>query len=108
MTATDAVPGTLPGALPDTAKSGIPGADPGLEQTAQRLVEEKEREARMRDPGGRLGKAVTVVAVVWSLFQLLAGSVLTLDALTLRSVHIMFMMILAFTLYPLCRGKARP
>lgn len=84
------------------ALAGVPAAeiDPALEDKAQRLVAEKESEARTRHLRGNWNHAASVVAVSWSLFQMYVTTFSSMDAMTLRSLHIMFMLALAFCLYP--------
>jgi TRAP transporter 4TM/12TM fusion protein len=84
-----------------------------LEREAQRLVEEKENEARVRRMSVPWEKAVSFLAVVWSLFQLYVTIFPALDALRLRAVHVMFMLTLAFLMYPVFKrqrqgGLSRP
>jgi TRAP transporter 4TM/12TM fusion protein len=88
----------------DCARQDCDQDDPQL--AATRLIEEKESEARVRTLSPPWEKALTVLAVVWALFQLYCTVVPTLDALRLRAWHIMFMMCLAFFMYPF-RSSAR-
>ena len=60
------------------------------------LIEEKERESRTRRLTGPMGRLLSVVLVCFSLFQLYATVSGTLDAMTLRSVHILFLLSCAF------------
>ena len=74
---------------------------------AQALVEEKESEARVRHYGPAWNKAVTAIAVVWALFQLYVNTFGGLDTINLRAWHILFMMVLAFLMYPATRFEKR-
>ncbi len=82
-------------------------ADAALEREAQRLVESRESESRTRQYTGPWSRIITVIAVVWSLFQLYATTFGGLDALRLRAWHIMFMLVLAFLLFPGLRREKR-
>ncbi len=81
--------------------------DQSLEKKAQELVESKEREARTRYYSGAMALIISTVAVCWAIFQLYATSFPFLDALSLRSFHIMFMLVLAFLLFPAFEREKR-
>ncbi len=76
---------------------------------AQALVEEKDSESRLRQykPAGLISRALSVILVCFSLFQLYASTFGTLDAMKLRSYHIIFLLVLAFLLYPAYRREKR-
>ena len=76
-------------------------------QAAQALVEEKESEARVRHFGSVWTKIITSIAVIWALFQLYVNTFGGMDTMTLRAWHILFMMTLAFLMYPSCRFEKR-
>jgi len=71
------------------------------------LIEEKDSEQRVRTNLGKLGKFVTVLAVVWSIFQLYATSLGVFDAIKLRTWHILFLLTMAFLLYPASKKENR-
>ena len=82
-----------------------------LREKAQRLVQDKESEARGRGLTPAWDKALTCAAVIWSLFQLCTAVLPVLDAMRLRAWHIMFMLVLAFIIYPCSRrsrGRSAP
>lgn len=84
---------------PDTRK---------LEQEAIALVEEKEAEARMRSYGASFWtKIISGLALLFSLFQMYASTFSPFDAITLRSWHIIFLLVLSFLLYPAWKGEKR-
>ncbi len=70
---------------------------------AQEILKKFERK---REYGGAAGKAVTVIAVVTSLYHLLYAYIHPFFALDHRALHWMFMSILAFALYPLSRKRS--
>ena len=82
-------------------------ADLNIEDKAQKLVEDKESESRVRHLAGFWNAAVTVLAVSWALFQMYVNTFPVLDAMKLRAWHIMFMLVLAFLMYPAWRGEGR-
>jgi len=69
-------------------------------ERVQVLIEEKERETRTRIFTGLFAKFVSTLLVFFSLFQLTASVVGTLDAMSLRSCHIIFLLVLSCILYP--------
>ena len=74
---------------------------------AQQLVEEKEADSRTRVFTGNMDKALTVVLLIWSLFQIWANTFGTLGAVKLRAMHIIFLLPLAFMLYPTDKKERR-
>ncbi len=74
---------------------------------AQTLVEEKDSESRTRMFSGPWTNIVSALALAFSLFQLAASTFWTLDAITLRAVHILFLLTLSFLLYPALRREQR-
>ncbi|MDR3073982.1 MAG: TRAP transporter permease [Deltaproteobacteria bacterium] len=64
------------------------------------LVEEKESELRVRKFGPRWTLAVSAIAVFWALFQLYATTFSVFDAVRLRVLHILFLLLLSFLIYP--------
>ncbi len=78
-----------------------------LDAKAQKLMEDKDSESRTRVFVGAMAKAFSVVLVVWSVFQIWANTFGTLGAVKLRTAHIMFLLPLAFTLYPSYKKERR-
>lgn len=78
-----------------------------LENQAQKILEEKDAEARTRSFAGAWAIVVSIVAVVFALYQLSIATWLVLDAMTLRAWHIIFLLTLAFLLYPALRKGRR-
>ncbi|MCC8193108.1 MAG: TRAP transporter permease [Deltaproteobacteria bacterium] len=71
------------------------------------LVEEKDSELRVRRFGPGWTRVITVIAVIWALFQMYATTFSVLDAIRLRTVHILFLLVLSFLLYPAWRMEKR-
>lgn len=83
------------------ADTSMPTATEEEIEKAQALVEEKESELRFRRYGdGFWGRAVSALLILFSIFQMYASLTGTFDAITLRSWHIMFLLVLSFLLYP--------
>lgn len=79
-----------------------------LENQAQKILEEKDSEARTRSYVGVWENVVSIIAVIFALFQLSIASWLVMDAMTLRAWHILFLLTLAFLLFPARRrGKLK-
>ncbi len=64
------------------------------------LVEKYEVESRFRKYSGAWAKAVTVIAVSMSLFHLYTAGFGSLMFIKQRAVHLAFLLVLAFLLYP--------
>ena len=90
-----------------TTASGDIVASAEEQARAQALVEEKDSESRTRQFRGPFALAVSVICVVFSLFQLYASVFATMDAMKLRSFHIIFLLVLASVMYPALRREKR-
>ncbi|EGL82911.1 TRAP transporter, 4TM/12TM fusion protein [Caldalkalibacillus thermarum TA2.A1] len=66
------------------------------EQTLQKY----DSDSRIRQYVGIMAFIITALAVIWGLFQLYVSSFGVLDAIILRSWHIMFLLIMTFLLFP--------
>ena len=60
-----------------------------LDDKAQKLVEEKDADSRLRVYVGPMEKALTAVLLIWAVFQVWANMFGTLGAVKLRTAHIM-------------------
>ena len=78
-----------------------------LDQKTQNLIEEKDSDSRMRVYTGPMATAVSAILVIFTLFQLWANLTGTLGAVRLRTAHIMFLLPLAFLLYPTWKRERR-
>ena len=78
-----------------------------LDQKTQNLMEEKDSDSRMRVYTGPMATAVSAILVIFTLFQLWANLTGTLGAVRLRTAHIMFLLPLAFLLYPTWKRERR-
>ena len=97
-----------PSAVMESAILPGPSATEEAMEQAQALVEEKESEMRFRRYGnGIWGRIVSVLLILFSVFQMYASLTGTFDAITLRSWHIMFLLVLSFLLYPAWKREKR-
>ncbi|NLT94146.1 MAG: TRAP transporter permease [Clostridia bacterium] len=74
------------------------------EEKAKKLLEEKDRESRVRSYTGFWGKVITFISLIFVAFQLYVTSIGTLEAMILRGWHAAFLLLLCFLIYP---GKGR-
>ena len=54
-----------------------------------------------------MAKIISVIAIIWSIFQLYVSSVGVLDAIKLRTWHILFLITMVFLLYPATKKEKR-
>jgi len=66
---------------------------------AKRLAEEEEGIGRL--PSGLTAYIIPIIAVSWSLFQLAIASVVILDSVYIRAIHLAFGISLVFLNYPM-------
>ena len=69
------------------------------------VLRKYEVEARYRKFTGTLAKVVSAIAIAMSLFQLYTAGFGVLEAIKQRSIHLTFVMVLVFLLYP-ARSKS--
>jgi TRAP transporter 4TM/12TM fusion protein len=72
-------------------------------EQARRLVAEVETGARA--PEGVLRALIVALALAWSLFQLGVASVLAVDVIMQRAIHVFFGVTLAFLVFPAVRSR---
>jgi TRAP transporter 4TM/12TM fusion protein len=79
------------------------------EQTAkaQALLEKVDRESKTRTYRGAFAAAMTVFSIVWVIFQLYFNTLGSLDAISFRAWHAMFLLIYCFILYPAFKKENR-
>lgn len=70
------------------------------EEEAEKVLEKADAESRFRKYTGKWAAAITVIAVAMSLFHLYTSGFGTLMAMKQRSVHLAFLVLLTFLLYP--------
>lgn len=65
-----------------------------------KLAKEFDAESRYRPLVGKIGIAVTWIAIAMSVFHLSAAGVITMMAAKQRALHLMFTLVLIFLMYP--------
>ncbi|MCE8554844.1 TRAP transporter permease [Ruegeria pomeroyi] len=91
--------------------SEIQGKRPLSEEELQDLVASSD--AGARDPAGNIGLFLAIVAVIWSVFQLILASPMSNMILpgsivnNSRQVHLAFALFLAFAAYPALKSSPR-
>ena len=77
------------------------------EVKAQQLLDEKEPDSKLRNYTGPLGHIVTVLFMIWSVFQVYANTLGVVDAMSLRTWHLLFLLGFTFLLFPTYRKERR-
>jgi TRAP transporter 4TM/12TM fusion protein len=70
------------------------------EKDAQKLLEEKDADMRVRSYNGLLNTAVIILLIGWTIFQLYFNTIGRMSAISLRAYHAMFLLLFTFLLYP--------
>ena len=70
------------------------------ELIAQELLDEKESDSNLRNYPNLLGNVITLLFLVWSVFQIYANTIGVIDAMKLRTWHLFFLLIFTFLLFP--------
>jgi TRAP transporter 4TM/12TM fusion protein len=73
---------------------------PGSEAEHERSVAEEDYEMQKRDLTGKLGKIVSIIAVLGALFHIYALVVSATSVITLRNVHLLLGFVLIPLIYP--------
>ncbi len=84
-----------------------PASAPQPDACAQQHIEARDTESRTRVLTGPLGRVLTALLIAFALFELWANTVGTLGAVKLRMAHILFLLPLAFMIYPTHRRERR-
>lgn len=82
-------------------------ADAELEKKAQAMLEEKEADSRMRTYTGFMGKAISVLLCLWTVFQLYYTTIGSISAINLRAFHCIFLLVFTFLLFPTYKKEKR-
>lgn len=78
-----------------------------LDERAQRLMEEKDAESRLRIFVGPMETVLTVLFIAFAVFEIYANLTGKLGAVKLRASHIMFLLPLCYILYPTYKREKR-
>lgn len=75
------------------------------ELTAKKLLEEKEADGKLRIYNKPLSNVITVLFIIWSVFQIYANTLGSIDAMSLRTLHLFFLLIFTFLLFPTYKNE---
>lgn len=78
-----------------------------MEEKAMKLLEEKETESRTRTYEGLWARIITIISVIFVVFQLYVTSIGAMEAMILRGWHALFLLLLCFLIYPGMNKKNR-
>jgi TRAP transporter 4TM/12TM fusion protein len=84
-----------------------PEQQKALDAKAQRMLEEKEAESRLRTYQGPMRKVLTVLLCVWAVFQLYFTTIGVISAINLRAFHCIFLLLFTFLLFPAYKSERR-
>lgn len=76
-------------------------------ETARRLLEEKDADARMRSYRGFFGILLTALLVFWAVFQIYVNTIGVMSSMDLRMWHCMFLLVFTFLLYPTVKKEKK-
>lgn len=76
-----------------------------MEEKALELLEKTDQESRTRSYTGVWAKVITIISLVFVVFQLYVTSIGTMEAMMLRGWHATFLLLLCFLIYPGIGGK---
>ena len=74
---------------------------------AKKLLDEKEPDSKLRLYEGFLGKAITILFLIWAVFQMYANTIGFIDAMALRTWHLFFLLTFTFLLFPTFKNEKR-
>ncbi len=77
------------------------------ELIAQELLDKKESDSKLRVYSGPLGTIITALFLIWSVFQVYANTIGIIDAMSLRTWHLFFLMLFTFLLFPTYSSENR-
>lgn len=72
---------------------------------AQELLGEKEPDSKLRSYAGPLGTGITVLFMIWAVFQIYANTLGSIDAMSLRTWHLFFLLGFTFLLFPTYKNE---
>ncbi|MDR0389019.1 MAG: TRAP transporter permease [Spirochaetaceae bacterium] len=73
----------------------------------QALLEEVDTESRVRSYQGFFKQFLTVFSLVWVVFQLYYNTIGSMEAITFRAYHALFLLVYCFILYPAYKKENR-
>lgn len=91
----------------DVRLEDVEGTKAELDRKAQKMLEDKDADSRMRIYEGPLGKAIVVLLCLWTAFQLYFTTVGAISAINLRAIHCIFLLLFTFLLFPTYKKEKR-
>ncbi|MGI6694720.1 MAG: TRAP transporter permease [Christensenellales bacterium] len=91
----------------DAAKAAAELSQEELQNKAQALLEEVDTESRFRKYKGGWDKLIVVFSLIWVVFQLYFTTIGTMEAITFRAYHVLFLMLYCFMIYPAYKKENR-
>ena len=79
--------------------------EPISQEMIEEVMSKYDKESFYRKLGGKWGLLISSIAIIFSLFQLYTAAFGMLPAQLQRSVHLGFVILLVFLLYPAHKGK---
>lgn len=76
-------------------------------ETARRLLEENDADARTRSYNGFFGVLLTVLLTFWAVFQIYVNTIGVMSSMDLRMWHCMFLLVFTFLLYPTVKKEKK-
>ncbi|WP_422486133.1 TRAP transporter permease [Gudongella sp. DL1XJH-153] len=78
-----------------------------LEKEVHHIVEDVDRRSRIRTYKGPWARIITVLSVLWVIFQLYFTTIGTMEAISFRAIHASVLLLFAFLLYPAWKNENR-
>ncbi len=74
---------------------------------AQQMLEEKEADGKLRSYRGPVEQIITVLFLIWSVYQIWANTIGVVDAMAMRTWHLLFLLVFTFLLFPAYKSERR-
>lgn len=91
----------------DVRLEDVEGTKAELDKKAQKMLEDKDADSRMRIYDGPMGKIIIVLLCVWTAFQLYFTTIGAISAINLRAIHCIFLLVFTFLLFPTYKKEKR-
>lgn len=89
-------------------ESSLDSAQTVSEEKQQEIMEKYDGDAAVRAPSGIFGKLLAAVAIGMACFHIYSAVFGMMEAQRHRAMHLTFVLILAFLMYPAFKKKERP
>lgn len=78
-----------------------------IEQKAQKLLEEKDADARIRTYFGKFKVILVALLIIWTIFQINVSTISVMNSMNRNMWHCMFLLIFTFLLYPTYKSEKK-